>query len=140
MGYGAQNKAAIQRGLDRLRNREDEIVRNGMYGLLNAALEYLHQAHEGWMHHENEDDTLGWALVRDGQILEIASQSKGELTPRGDAIGRLEAIASGTKGWTGIVLSDMDNSWYRVDWEMNFLHVTADEVRDNFSKFFKPTA
>ena len=106
-----------------------------MYGLLNAGLEYLHEAH-GLIHpgeyHEHEKDTLGWALVHDGQILEVVSQDKGKWTPYGDALHRLEDLASQTNGWVGIVLSDMANSWYRVDWEYDYLAYSADHIREHF--------
>ena len=137
--YESANNNVISKAFSRLKANEEEIVKKGMYGLLEAGLEYLNDAHEVWMHHENEADTLGWALIHDGEILEIVSQVKGEPTPYGNAIGRLQEIASGvTDGWVGIILSDMTNDWYRVDWEMGFLFQSADEVRNHFSEFFKP--
>ena len=141
-GYEGQNKSVIYRAFARLRKSEEAVIREGMYGLLDAALEWLHEAHEEWMHHENENDTLGWALIHDGNIVEAVSQSKGEWTPNGDALGRLQAIASEVPSgaWTGVVLSDMANNWYRVDWEMGFLTYSKDEVKSHFHQFFKPIA
>ena len=141
MGYEAQNRVAIDRGFSWLKSVRDKVILDGMYGLLNAGLSYLEDAHEMHspeMSHEHESDTLGWALVHDGTIIEAVSQSKGEFTPHGDAIGRLRMIASESPtGWVGIIMSDMANNWYRVDYEMDFLHYTQDEIRDNFDKFFK---
>jgi len=141
MGYEAQNRAAIKRGFSWLKSEQEKIVRDGMYGLLNAGLSYLedaHDMHSPEMHHEHESDTLGWALVHDGTILETVSQSKGEFTPRGDALGRLQQIASESPvGWVGIIMSDMANDWYRVDYEMDFLHYTQDEIKNHFQDFFK---
>lgn len=138
-----RNRSVIEKAFARLRKSEEEIIRNGMYGLLNAGLDYLHEAH-GQIHpgerHEHENDTLGWALVHDGNIIEVVSQAKGEFTPYGDALGRLEEIARETKGWVGIVLSDMANNWYRVDWEYDYLSYSADMVKSRFNNFFKPIA
>ena len=139
-GHEQRNRTVIEKAFARLRQRKESAIADGMYGLLNAALDYLHEAHEGWMHHENESDTLGWALIHNGRILEAVSQSKGEWTPHGDALGRLQEIAGSvpSNAWVGVVLSDMANNWYRVDWEMEFLARSADEVRANFNQFFKP--
>ena len=141
--YASQNKAVIDRAFNKLRKSEDEAITNGMYGLLNAGLEYLHEAHDmhrPGMYHEMEDNTLGWALIHNGKVLEVVSQSKGEWTPHGDAIGRLQALAAETPkdAWVGIILSDMANNWYRVDYEMGFLAYSADEVMEHFHEFFKP--
>lgn len=141
--YENRNKATIDKAFNRFINREEALITDGMYGLLNAGLEYLHEAHEmhrPGMAHETESDTLGWALIHNGKILEVVSQSKGEWTPHGDAIGRLQALAAETPmgAWVGIILSDMANNWYRVDYEMSFLGYSADEVRDHFHEFFKP--
>ena len=140
----ATNDAVIDSAFARLVKREEFAIRNGMYGLLNAGLEYLEQAHgmiHGGERHKEESDTLGWALVHDGQIVEAVSHSGGEWTPNGDALGRLQDVAaSSKKGWVGIIMSDMANDWYRVDYEMDYLAYSADEVRANFGRFFKPVS
>ena len=144
MGYEAQNRAAIKRGFAWLKSVQDKVVRDGMYGLLNAGLSYLEDAHgtiHGGQAHVEESDTLGWALVHDGQITEVVSHSGEEFTPHGDALGRLQQIArESPAGWVGIIMSDMANNWYRVDYEMDYLHYTQDEIRDHFKDFFKPIA
>ena len=134
------NDKVIDRAFTRLVKSEDSIVRDGMYALLCAGLEYLHEAHDPDLHHENESDTLGWALIHDGAVLEAVSQSMGPWTPHGDALGKLMSIVSEmpSTGWSGVVLSDMANDWYRVDWEMDFLTSSAEQVKANFRNFFKP--
>ena len=141
--YESKNKSVIYKAFAGLRVREEEVVKNGMYGIMNAGLEWLHEAHDMYrpgLFHEEENDTLGWAIIHNGAVLEVVSQSKGEWTPHGDAIGRLQALAaeSQPETWTGIILSDMANNWYRVDYEMDFLGYSADEVREHFHEFFKP--
>lgn len=134
------NISAIRRGMEKLRKNKDRVVELGMYNLLNAALDYLHDAHENFradLRHENESNTLGWALVHNGQIVEAVSQSKGPLTPRGDVLAKLQAIASGTTGWIGIVMSDVENGWYRLDWEADFLNYSRELTAQSFKECFQ---
>lgn len=137
-----KNNETIMKAFERLKSRKDEAVISGMYALLDAGLDYLHEAHESWMHHENETNTLGWALIHHGQVMEAVSQAKGEWTPGGDAVVRLREIAAEVPhdAFVGVILSDMANGWYRLDWEMGFLEYSATEVKNNFRRFFKPIA
>ena len=142
MGHEAFNSLVISRAFARFQKSEEDIVKNAMYGILNAGLHYLEEAH-GLLHegerHKGENDTLGWALVHDGQILETVSHSGAEWTPYGDALHRLEDIARQfNKGWVGIVLSDMANNWYRVDYEYDYLAYSVDRIEEPFHDFFKP--
>ena len=142
MAKEERNRAVIDRAFAKFRKREEDIIKNAMYGILNAGLHYLEEVH-GLLHegerHKEENDTLGWALVHDGQILETVSHSGAEWTPYGDALHRLEDIARQfNKGWVGIVLSDMANNWYRVDYEYDYLAYSVDMVEEHFHDFFKP--
>lgn len=140
MSQYQSNIRAIDGGIAKFVAAKNESIERGMYLLLDSALDYLHDAHEDWMAHENESNTLGWALMHDGRIIEAVSQAKGPYTPRGDALTKLRGImAKAPKtAWIGVVLSDMENNWYRIDWETNFLHFSANEVRSNFQNFFTP--
>ena len=65
------NVHTISNALSRLKKTKDKVVMDGMYGLMNAALDYLHEAHDmhhPGMAHETESDTLGWALVYNGSL------------------------------------------------------------------------
>ena len=53
-------------------------------------------------------------------------------------LNKLEAIGSETKGWVGIVMSEMTFNWYRVDWEIGFLNYSVEEIKRNFKSIFKP--
>ena len=140
----AENKLTISRAFTRFKRRKEEICEKGMYDLLNAALKYLDEAHDllggGIVYrHQTEDNTLGWALIRDGQIVEAVAHNGGKLTPYGDVLGRLQSIVSSfPEGYCGVVMSDMANSWYRWDWEQNFLSYSADNIKEEFFNFFKP--
>lgn len=142
MSNKARNTAAIKRGFRNLTTNKDKIIERGMIRLLDAALDYLHEAHDMFrerMRHEQEENTLGWALFHNGEMRMAVSQQKGELTPRGDALSRLRALSSEhPAGWVGVVLSDMANEWYRVDWEEKFLHFSAENTKAIFKECFKP--
>ena len=140
MSTEARNRSVIEKAFARLQRSEEDVIRNGMYGLLNAGLHYLEEAHgllHGGERHTEENNTLGWALVHDGNMLEVASHSGEEWTPYGDALHKLEDIARQTKGWVGIILSDMANDWYRVDYEFDYLAYSADRVQEHFNDYFK---
>lgn len=137
------NERVIDNAVAKFKERANKALMDGMYGLMNAALDYLHEAHELYkpdMAHESESNTLGWALVYNGKVMEVVAQDKGPWTPKGDALGRLEMVVSGVRstGWVGIVLSDMANDWYNIDLEMQFLNYSIDEVKTHFHDFFKP--
>lgn len=139
------NSRTIENAFKRFKENKERVLTEGMYALMNAALDYLHEAHELYrpeMRHETENDTLGWALVYNGKIMEVVSQSKGAWTPKGDALGRLEAVIHNVRstGWVGIVLSDMANDWYNIELEMDFLTYSMEEVKSRFHDFFKPIA
>lgn len=142
MGLKEDNARRFRQGFARLQMRKDETIERAMYQILDKALDALHEAHESHgpgMHHEEENDTLGWCLVHNGQVIEAVSQAKGKWTPRGRALARLqEVVAEGPRlGWYGIVLSDMANDWYRVDYEIQFLHESASSVIENFHQYFR---
>lgn len=111
-----------------------------MKQMLNAALGFLHDAHNMFranLHHENESNTLGWALIHNGQIVKAVSQNKGPITPHGDVLAKLNAIAAGRSGWSGVVMSDMENKWYRADWEEGFLEYSRELTAQTFMEYFK---
>lgn len=137
--YVQKNEKRIGNGFDLLVRSKDAVIGEGMARMLHAGLEKLLDAHSPWMHHKNESDTAGWALVHDGTIIRMTTQSEGEYTPSGDAYRRLMEVAGGLprKGWCGIVMSDMANDWYRLDWEMGFLSFSAEHIKYHFHEYFK---
>lgn len=139
MGLKEDNARRLRQGFARLQMRKDETIERAMYQILDKALDALHEAHDPDMKHEQENDTLGWCLVHNGRIIEAVSQAKGQWTPNGRALNRLqEVVAEGPRlGWYGIVLSDMANDWYRVDYEIQFLHESASSVIENFHHYFR---
>jgi hypothetical protein len=139
MGLREDNDKRLRQGFARFLASKDETIERAMYAILDKALDALHEAHDPDMKHEQENDTLGWCLVHNGRIVEAVSQAKDQWTPRGRALSRLqEVVAEGPKmGWYGVVLSDMANDWYRVDYEIQFLHESAYSVIRNFHNYFR---
>lgn len=138
--YQAQNKSTIARAFSRFRKEEEDIIREGMVTVAEFGMQYLIQAHKQFqegLHHPEEDDTIAYAVGYNGTVIETGAHSGGGGDIPGDAMNKAAALLSGTQGWSAIILSDMEG-WYRVDWEMGFLHSSADEIRDNFTKYFKP--
>lgn len=136
-GYLAKNKAVIRSAFSRLRADSDAIILDGMKSLTEAGLDYLLEAHERDMHHPNENDTIAAILAHDGQVVAKFPHEGSDDFP-GSASAEAERLLRGTSGWIVIVLSDMTMQWYRVDWEIDFLTYSADEIKANFQSFFKP--
>lgn len=142
MNSFSHNDKIITIAFNSLIEKKEQIIQRGMYNLLNAALDALHEAHKMMspeLHHEHESNTLGWCLIHNGAIVDAVSQDKGAYTPRGDVLAKLrkEALSMPKDCWGGIVMSDMTNEWYRVDWEINFLTYSAARVKSNFNSIFK---
>jgi len=144
MSYLAQNKTAITRGLTTLQQHMEAIVNNGMQTIGSESLDFLIQGHEvlhqGQAHrHPEENDTLGYAVLHDGNIVKMVSHMGGAVQPWGEVEMTLAKISAlYPTGWVVIVAADMANDWYRLDWEMDFLHYAADGVRLNWEDYFKP--
>ena len=143
MASASSNRSANKRKIDyafkRLRLNEKNVILDGMEKLAKAAIDYLieaHDAHAMFMSHTQETDTLAWALAQDGRVLRSGFHNGGDGDLPGGAVRKAQDIASGTRGWTVIILSDMEG-WYREDLEMDFL-VNADYgVMQDFHTFFR---
>ena len=138
MSYLQRNNATIQKAFARLANSEETIVRNGIVALAEAGLAYLIESHDsfGDMHHTHETNTLAYAVAHDGVVFKGEYLNGGEADMPGNALQTATQMLSGTKGWCAIILSDMEG-WYRVDWEMHFLHYSIAQIKQNFHSFFK---
>lgn len=137
--YSESNKQAIIRGLSRLRRDADEVMRIGMHEYLEAALDYLISVHKDGMLHTEESDTLGCAIVHNGQLIEVWGQDRGASAPDNSATEMLKqkAMSVPKQGWVGIVLSGM-HGWYSVDLELDYLNQTVDWSKGTFMNYFKP--
>ena len=144
--YDKQNEKAVKRGLKWLTARRDTILMRGMCDLLRVSSAFaltLHdQTHFG---HRIAADSHGWALVKDGRVefLEVNEGSHG----RGTASQQLREAASKVpnKGYVGIILASMDAVRengrpiiFELEFEMDVMNITIDEIKSNFYEYFKP--
>ena len=139
-GYQSKNAKVIDNAVMRFRANAEKAIEAGIKNLALAGMSFLveaHDSHREGMLHTEEDNTLAYAVAHDGTIIESGSfKGNGDDMP-GDAMNKAKSLLSGTSGWVAIILSEMEG-WYRVDWEQDFLHYSAEQVRQNFRKFFKP--
>lgn len=140
--YITQNRRVIHTAFTRLGRDADAIILDGMTRVAQAGLEYLlgaHDDHSPWMNHPIENDTLASVVAHNGEVVASFPHDGGEGDLPGNASDEAKRILRGTSGWVAIIHSDM-KGWYRVDYELAFLAISADEVKANFNRFFKPIA
>lgn len=144
IGNPQRNGQAIKRGLKWLTDTKDEIAKRGLLNILPDAMAYAHELHDhGHFGHRITGDSYGWAVVHDGKIeaLKVNSGNHGE----GDAREQLERVASGfSQGWVGLVLASMNAHRddgrpiiFSIEYEMQVLDATIDEIKDFFPAYFK---
>lgn len=140
-----RNASKIAAAFGRLSASKDAIIAEGFARMMQAGLDALLEAHDTpiigediFAHNEMERETLGWMIFHDGREVASGTQDRGEIT--GAILYRLEALGSRTTGWVGYLMSDMSFDWYRVDYEKEFLFYSRDEIRRDFSRYFKPVS
>lgn len=132
------NDKVAERAFKALQKRKDEYIRDKFVVLMRTALEDLLEAHDQFgplSHSTMEKHTLGFAIYHNGVEVALETQNRGAI--EGAIEFRLEHLGAASKGWVGIVMSDMSFDWYNVDLEIGFLNYSANEVRKNFHKIFK---
>ena len=137
--YEQQNRQVIQKSLARMLASEQERALAAMCKVAEAGLQYLldaHDAHEMFMSHTQETDTIGYAVAHNGSIVATRAHDGGGDDLPGSAVDEATRVLAGTSGWVAVILSDMQG-WYRVDYETQFLFYSADMVKENFRRFFK---
>lgn len=140
-----KNDKAIDRGLDWLTKQRDTIIEQAMLKILPMATEYAIALHDHeHFGHRIAGDTHGWALVKGGSIvkMEVNDGRHGE----GEAHKQLRDVARSivNDGYTGIVLASMtahrNNGKpiiFEIEYEIDILTMTAEELRKNFNRYFK---
>lgn len=143
--YERQNERAIDRGLKWLKTSGDAIIQNGMITLLKEASEFAISLHDHQhFGHRVAADSHGWALVKDGRVLqmEVNEGRHGQ----GKAHKQLRDVAQSiaTPGYVGILLASMSANredgrpiMFEIEFEIDVLSMSADEIRSNFDKYFK---
>jgi len=148
MNYAQRNERTIRRAFAKLKRRSDPVIEDGMRRLLREAMEYAITNHDhSHFAHRIHDNSYGWALLKDGNIVDI--QVNGARHGHADAEDQLRKVAGGIsrKGWVGILLASMylqfgsrKPVYFEVDYEYGILEATKDEIQGNFNGYFKPVS
>lgn len=133
------NQQVIKNAFARLKLTKDEVIRAGMYGLLEDAVQIALDAHdERHQSHIELGDTYGWMLVHNHKIEEIAVVSTAD--NRGRATKQLRAKLKNlpSKGWVGVVMAGLEPAnYFSVTYEMGMLDFAVQMTEQNFFQYFK---
>ena len=132
------NAQVIKNAFARLRLTKDEIIRQGMYGLLEDAVQIALELHdENHQAHIEIGDTYGWVLIHNGNIEELAVVSTPQNEGRATEQLRKKARWINKKGWVGIVMAGLEPAnYFSVTYESNLLYYTTLEIKQNFLYYF----
>lgn len=134
------NERVIKNALARLSATKDEVIRAGMYGLLEDAVQIALEAHdERHQSHIELGDTYGWMLLHNGKIEEISvvatSDNVGKATKKLRQLAIRKAFG---KGWVGVVMAGLEPAnYFSVIYEMGMLDFSLQITKQNFSQYFK---
>lgn len=133
------NRQVIKNAFARLKSTKDEVIRAGMYGLLENAVQIALDAHdEKHQSHIEIGDTYGWMLVHDRKIEEIAVVSTSD--NRGRATEQLRAKVKDLPkdGWVGVVMAGLEPAnYFSVIYETGMLDFAVQMTKQDFSQYFK---
>lgn len=137
------NDQVIKDALARFTAQKDAYIGEKLCELMQLGLEAVLEAHDApivggniFHHNLSEKDTLGWAVYHDGSKIGSGTQDRGSV--KGSVQEMMDGLFGGTKGWIGVIMSEMTFDWYRVDYEVAFLNYSADQIKQNFHNIFKP--
>lgn len=134
------NRQTIENAFLRFTRNKDEIIRAGMYGLLEDAVQIALEAHdEAHQAHIELGDTYGWMLVHNHKIEEVAVVATAE--NKGKASRQLRAQLKNLpkEGWVGVVMAGLKPAkYFSVHYELGILGFSFHMTKDNFFKYFKP--
>lgn len=139
MDYRKENKATIKSAFKAFRQSANEQFKMGMRNLLEAAVEYALVNHdERHQSHLKAGDSYGWILYHNGRQVGIHIISKGSEI-KGNTKTEIKDIPVPKDGWVGVVMAGMvPESYFAVDYEEQILALTADDIRANYKRYFKP--
>lgn len=136
---GKSNQQIIDNAFARLRFTKDKVIRAGMYGLLEDAVQIALDAHdERHQSHIELGDTYGWMLVHDHKIEEIAVVSTSD--NRGKATQQLQDKLADlpSKGWIGVVMAGLEPAnYFSITYELGMIDFALQMTKQNFFQYFK---
>lgn len=136
--YKRENIQAIKNNLLVLRDMREEAIRNGMYALLEDAVQIALDMHDAnHQAHIEIGDTYGWALIHNGNIEEISVVSTPQNEGRATEQLKKKARWINKRGWVGIVMAGLEPAnYFSVTYESNLLYYTFLDIKQDFFKYF----
>lgn len=148
MGREQKNINVVKKALSRLSASKDRIIEAGMKDLMEDAMLYALGEHDAthWFHTTTEN-SYGWCLLHDGNG--VAYKVNEGRHGGGNAYEQLMSASRDVPqtGWVGILLASFrvgDDKpaprmfYFSLDFEMTVLAETADNIEEQFHRFFKP--
>ena len=132
------NKQVIRNAFARLKATKDEVIRQGMYGLLEDAVQIALEAHdEKHQSHIELGDTYGWMLVHNRKIEEIAVVATDNNVGKATTQLRKAVKDLPKKGWVGVVMAGLEPAdYFAVVYEMGMLDYSKQITLQNFNQYF----
>lgn len=133
------NEQTIKNAFARLKMTKDEVIRAGMYGLLEDAVQIALDAHdERHQSHIELGDTYGWMLVHNRKIEEIAVVATSDNRGKATKMLRAKLKDLPSKGWIGVVMAGLEPAnYFSVTYEMGILNFSIQMTKQNFFQYFK---
>ena len=133
-----QNSDVIKNAFKAFKDNKDEIIRAGMYGLLEDAVQMALDAHDDkHKSHIEIGDTYGWMLVHNGKIEEIAVVATDKNEGKATQMLKAKKKDLPKKGWIGVVMAGMEPaSFFSVIYEMGMLDYSLQMTEQNFFQYF----
>jgi hypothetical protein len=132
------NERVIKNAFARLKATKDEVIRAGMYGLLEDAVQHALDAHDSkHQSHIELGDTYGWMLVHNRKIEEIAVVATDNNVGR--ATKQLKATLKDlpSNGWAGVVMAGLEPAnYFAVTYEVGIINNTAAMTKQRFTQYF----
>lgn len=133
------NSQTIKNAFARLKLTKDEVIRAGMYGLLEDAVQLALDAHdEKHQSHIELGDTYGWMLVHNHKIEEIAVVATADNRGKATKMLRAKLKDLPSKGWIGVVMAGLEPAeYFSVIYELGMLDYSLQMTKQNFFQYFK---
>lgn len=134
------NAQKIKNAFARLSFNKDEVIRVGMYNLLENAVQTALQAHDPFhQKHIEIGDTYGWMLVHNHRIQEISVVATEQNEGRASQQLRAKLKELPQKGWVGVVMAGLKPAkYFLIEYEEKMLNYAKNVTHTNFHQFFRP--
>lgn len=133
------NQKTIEDAFARFTQAKDEVIRSGMYALLEDAVQIALEAHdEKHQAHIELGDTYGWMLVHNHKIEEIAVVATSDNKGKATKMLRSKLRELPKTGWCGVVMAGLKPAeYFSVRYELGILGFSLHITKENFHEYFK---